>query len=146
MSAQTVPRQAYHRLPNGQYEVFVEDVSGRKNRHFFWASRTDSAVIIDTLPFDAVPADMEFGEKDTRRTRCRVYSRSRQSAPPCQEEPTSFSDFVAQQPNHVQRLLRECDLTEKATLKVVDLIYSTPSFVCGTDGGLLNGLGTFGYV
>jgi hypothetical protein len=49
ISAKTVPRQAYHRLPNGQYEVFVEDVSGRKKRHFFWASRTDSAVIIDTL-------------------------------------------------------------------------------------------------
>jgi hypothetical protein len=24
--------------------------------------------------------------------------------------------------------------------------FSTSSFVCGTDGGLLNGLGTFGYV
>jgi hypothetical protein len=31
MSAQTVPRQAYHRLPDGKYEVFVEEVSGRNN-------------------------------------------------------------------------------------------------------------------
>jgi hypothetical protein len=72
MSAQTVPRQAYHRLPDGKYEVFVEEVSGRNNRHFFWASRTDSAVIIDTLPFDAVPAEMEFGKKDKRK-RCKVF-------------------------------------------------------------------------
>jgi hypothetical protein len=80
--------------------AFVEEVSGRNHRHFFWASRTDSAVIIDTLPFDAVPAEMEFGKRDKRRKRCQVFSRSRQSTPPCQEEPTSFSEYVAQQPNH----------------------------------------------
>jgi hypothetical protein len=75
--------------------AFVEEVSGRNHRHFFWASRTDSAVIIDTLPFDAVPAEMEFGKRDKRRKRCQVFSRSRQSTPPCQEEPTSFSEYVA---------------------------------------------------
>jgi hypothetical protein len=35
MSTQTVPLQAYHRLPDGKYEVFVEEVSGRNNQHFF---------------------------------------------------------------------------------------------------------------
>jgi hypothetical protein len=50
---------------------------------------------------------------------------------------------TAHKNDHVQRLLRE---SENATLKLVSLIHSTRSFVCGTDGGLLNGLGTFGYV
>jgi hypothetical protein len=40
----------------------------------------------------------------------------------------------------------ECDLSRDATLKLVSLIYSSRSLLCGTDGGLLNGLGTFGYV
>jgi hypothetical protein len=30
MTAQTVPRQAYHRLPDGKYEV--EEVLGRNNQ------------------------------------------------------------------------------------------------------------------
>jgi hypothetical protein len=32
----------------------VEEVAGHNNQHFFWASRTDSAVIIDTLPFNGL--------------------------------------------------------------------------------------------
>jgi hypothetical protein len=121
-------------------------VSGRTTQHLFWASRTASVDTIDTVPFDAVPAEMQFGKKDKLRKRCKELHRSRQSAPPCQEEPTSFPEYVAQHPNHVQRLLRECNLSENATLKLVSLIYSTRTFLCGTDGGLLNGLGTFGYV
>jgi ribonuclease HI len=89
---------------------------------------------------------MQFSKNGKHRKRCKVLHRSRQPTPPCQEEPTSFPEYVAQQPNHVQRLLRECDLSENATLKLVSLIHSTRTFVCGTDGGLLNGLGTFGYV
>jgi hypothetical protein len=48
----------------------VEEASGRNNRHFFWASRTDSAVIIDTyirLLLDAGPIEMELWKKDKRR-------------------------------------------------------------------------------
>ena len=37
-------------------------------------------------------------------------------------------------------------LSKNATHKLVSLIYSSRSLLCGTDGGLLNGLGTFGYV
>jgi hypothetical protein len=93
-----------------------------------------------------VPAEIQFGKKCKLRNRCKVLHRSRQPTPPRQEEPTSFPEYVAQQPNHVQRLPRECDLSENATLKLVSLIHSTRSFVCGSDGGLLNRLGTFGYL
>jgi hypothetical protein len=73
MSAQTVPRQAFHRLPDGKYEVFVEEVSGRTTQHSFWASRSASADTIDTVPFDAVPAEMQFGKKDKLRKRCKYF-------------------------------------------------------------------------
>jgi hypothetical protein len=68
------------------------------------------------------------------------------SSPPCRAAPTSFSEYVAQQPNHVRRILRECDLSENATQILVSLICSPGSFSGGSDGGLLNGLCTFGFV
>jgi hypothetical protein len=84
--------------------------------------------------------------KGKQNVRDNVFHRARQVPPPCREEPTSFLEYVAQQPRHVQHLLRECDLSENATLKLVSFIYSSRSLLCGTDGGLLNGFGTFGFV
>jgi hypothetical protein len=59
--------------------------------------------------------------------------------------PTSFSEYVAQQPIHVRRILRDCDLSETTTQNAVSLICSG-SLYGRTDGGLLNELGTFGFV
>jgi hypothetical protein len=73
MSAQTVPRQAFHRPPDGKYEVFVEEVSGRTTQHSFWASRTASAETIDTVPFDAVPAEMQFGKSASFATDVKYF-------------------------------------------------------------------------
>jgi hypothetical protein len=96
MSAQTIPRQAFYRLPGGKDEVFVEEVSEHTTQHSFWASRTASADTIDTVPFDAVRAEMYFSKQGKHRKRCKVLHRSRQPTPPCQEEPTSFPEYVAQ--------------------------------------------------
>jgi ribonuclease HI len=143
VSAQTAPREVFSRLPTGSYEVF-EEVKGRKSNHSFWVSSTGTKVI-DTLPFDAVPAEMKVTAK--KRERCRIIHRDKMSSPPGREEPTSFAEYVAQQPNHVRRLLSKCDLSETVTLKLVSLICSPGTTLSGgTDGGLLNGLGTFGFV
>jgi ribonuclease HI len=100
--------------------------------------------VIDTLPFDVVPADMQVTKNNVKH--CKVLSRSKMSLPPSREEATTFSEYVAQQPNHVRHLLRHCDLSEITTQKLVSLIRSPGPFYGGTDGGLLNELGTYGFV
>jgi hypothetical protein len=50
------PREAFCRLPDGSYEVFEEKAGLTSNRSL-WVSGTASKVI-DTLPFDVVPAEM----------------------------------------------------------------------------------------
>jgi hypothetical protein len=122
-----------------QYEVFVEGVSDAITNTSFgclvpipqsllthylstlcrqkWSSRKRTCVANDVEYFPAPGSPLLL----VRRSR------------------PAFSEYVAQQPNHVQRLLRERDLSENATLNLVSLIHSTRSFVCGTDGGLLNG-------
>jgi hypothetical protein len=140
---ETASREVFRRLPNGSYEVF-EELAGRKSSHSFLVSSTVIKVT-DTLPFDVVPAEMQVTKK--KRVRCsRIIHRDKMSSPPCRAEPSCFSEYVAQQPHHVRRILRECDLSETATQKLLSLICSPGSFSGGTDGGLLNGLGTFGYV
>jgi hypothetical protein len=142
VSAQTSPREVFRRLPDGSYEVF-EEVTTRKSSHFFLVSSTVTKVT-DTLPFDAVPAEMQVTK--TKHTRCKIIHRGQMSSPPCRAAPTSFFEYVQQQPNHVRRILSDCVLTENATQKFVSLICSPGSFSGGTDGGLLNELGTFGFV
>jgi hypothetical protein len=145
VSVDTVPREVYRRLPNGSYEVFAEEegrVSARSVS--LWVSGTASKEI-DTLPFDVVPAEMQVTRNNVKSSK--VLYRDKKSAPPSRaEEATSFSEYVAQQPHHIKRLLRQCDLSEITTLKLVSLINSKGLFYGGTDGGLLNELGTFGFV
>jgi hypothetical protein len=141
VSSATVPREVFCRQPDGTYEVFEESI-GRKSSHSFWVSST-AVKVTDTLPFDVVPAEMQGTAK--KRERCKIIHRDKTTPPLCRAEPSSFSEYVAQQPNHVRRLFRNCDLSESATQKVVSLICSG-TFFGGTDGGLLNELGTFGFV
>jgi ribonuclease HI len=142
VSVDTVPREVFRRLPDGNYEVF-EEAAGRNSTRFLWVSSTTSKVT-DTLPFDVVPAEMQVTTKKVKQSK--VLHRGQTFTPPSRAEATSFSEYVAQQPPHVQRLLRHCDLTEITTRKLVTLISSPRPFDGGTDGGLLNEFGTFGYV
>ena len=42
--------------------------------------------------------------------------------------------------------MRDCDLSEAAAARVASVIYSHDALHSGTDGGLTDGLGTFGFV
>ena len=93
---------------------------------------------------DAVPAEMQVTAK--KRKRCKIVYRAQLPSPPCRAEPATFVEYVARQPHHVRRLLRDCDLTETFPQAFVSLICSSGTLNEGTDGGFLNGLGTFGFV
>ena len=61
-------------------------------------------------------------------------------------DPTTFEEFVRlHQPSHISSLLEYADLSEEAATSLADLIMSDNECHCGTDGGLLEGEGTFGF-
>jgi hypothetical protein len=60
--------------------------------------------------------------------------------------PRSFRDFVHAQEPHIRELLENGNLTESTTGAYAALLISTPNLHCGTDGGVLLGEGTYGYV
>jgi ribonuclease HI len=143
VSAQTSPREVFRRLPDGSYEVF-EEVITRKSSYSFWVSSTVTKVT-DTLPFDVVPAEMQVTKK--KRERCKIIHRGQT----CHLHPVGRRrlvslDMFSNSLTMSDVFLSDCVLTEKATQKFVSLICSPGSFSGGTDGGLLNELGTFGFV
>jgi hypothetical protein len=143
VSAETAPREVFQRLSDGSYEVF-EEGSRPQSSHSFWVSSTVTKAT-NTLLFDAVPAEMEVPPK--KHEWCNMIHRDKMSSPPNRLEPTTFPEYVADQPNHVRQLLHECDLSEITTQKRVSLICSPGAFSGGTNGWLLkNGLGTFGFL
>jgi hypothetical protein len=104
----------------------------------------DSAIHLSEALWPRQASPMQYTAK--KRERCKIILRDKTTSPPCRAVPSSFSEYVAPQPNHVRRLFRNCDLSESATQKLVSLICSSGTFSGGTDGGLLNELGTFGFV
>ena len=62
------------------------------------------------------------------------------------ERSSDFSDFVNCQPEHIRHLLSEADLTNETAAEVATHVLTTDQLYCGSDGGLLNGKGTFGFV
>jgi hypothetical protein len=109
-----------------------------------WVSSRFSKVI-GTLPFDVVPAEMQVTTNNVKY--CKVLCRGKSLPAPCRVyEATSFSEYVAQQPKYVRRILSDCDLTETATQKLLSLLRFPGPVYGGTGSGLLNGLGTFGFV
>ena len=60
--------------------------------------------------------------------------------------PKTFTEYVLKQEAHIQQILGYSDKTEDTAAKVAQHLYCAKNIVAGTDGGLLNGNGTFGYV
>jgi hypothetical protein len=143
VSADKFSHEVFCRLPNGSYEVFEEKDGGTAHRSLWVSGRSSKE--IDTLPFDVVPAEMQVTTNNVKH--CEVLYRGKSLPAPCRVKATSFSEYVAQQPKHVRRILSDCDLTETITQKLVSLLRSSdPVYGGGTDGGLLYELGTFGFV
>jgi hypothetical protein len=101
--------------------------------------------IVNRVPRGSVPAAKGSPRRDGQCTL--TY---RQSAPQNVRseitQPQSFTDYVGAQDTHILHLLEHADLTEDAAGKVISQLYQQRSIAAGTDGGLLNGSGTFGYV
>jgi hypothetical protein len=144
VSVDSGPREAFRRPPDGSYEVFEEEAGLTSNCNRSLLVSGTASKVIDTLPFDVVPAEIQVTKNIVKY--CKVLYRGKTSLPPSREEATTFSEYVAQQPNHVRRRLRHSDLSETTKQKLVSLIRSPGRFYGRTDGGLLHEFGTFGFV
>lgn len=96
---------------------------------------------VSSPPDGCIPASLGPPRKDGR---CHAYFRllARPVEPP--HFGTSFSEYVATQPQQILSTLEHCNLTDSATCLVADRIYSRTSLEAGTNGGLLASIGTFG--
>jgi hypothetical protein len=70
-------------------------------------SRTVSKTI-ETLPFEVVPAEIQATTK--KHEHSKVFHRGKTS-PPQSGGADELREYVAQQPTHIRRLLRDCDLS-----------------------------------
>ena len=140
MSSGTV--ECYVKRPDGAYNMFRNNQSsnGRYSQVHEHPIGT-----VDSLPQNSVPAVM--GNRN-RAGQCRILSR--QLVPRvnimCSEPATSFAEYVSTQDIHVQQLLEYADLSEESAHKVALQLYAQRRIVAGTDGGLTNGNGTFGFI
>jgi hypothetical protein len=126
VSADKFSREIFCRIPNGFYEVFEEKDGGTSHRSLWVSGRSHK--VIDTLPFDVVPVEKH----------CKVlYREARVYLHPVGWRRLASLNTLL---NSIQS---DCDLTETATQT---LLRSSGPVYGGTDGGLLNELGTFGFV
>jgi hypothetical protein len=102
--------------------------------------------VVDTLPAGTVPAELGHKRKNGVR---RVYWRPRsipiEAISQDQSSVATFSQYVEQQPRHIKKLLQYCDLTNEAAAATVSA-FSEGKLDVGSDGGLLDLRGTFGFV
>jgi hypothetical protein len=69
-------------------------------------------------------------------------------APPQQNDANvhSFQAYVARQAPYIRTILKHANLSDKTAAVVAATDDSENPLHCGSDGGLLNGIGTFGFV
>ena len=143
-TGQTI-NEVYLIREDGNFDVHPQYKFSRSGRLFV---RATPYKVVDSVPWCAVPASLGKQYKKNAFN-CQVYCRGivddsvfgRPDVPP-----ESLAEFVGQQPPHIKHLLRHCDLTEATAKSLVDLVYAGATLDSGTDGGMLNGLGTFGFV
>jgi hypothetical protein len=60
---------------------------------------------------------------------------------------STFAIFVQSQDEYIRKILQHADLSDETATAIAAQVDGDTPLYCGTDdGGLLNGLGTFGYV
>ena len=130
----------YNKRVDGDYDVHIRRATGRNGTSTVLRSVATTTV----LPLEVVPADMT---PIARKRYTGVTSRGR--IPQTQSEMNeaqTFAEYVAAQPQHIRRILIDCDLSATTASTMVEKLYECDTISIGTDGGLLAKIGTFGYV
>ena len=141
-SAMSGQPELFCRNNNGEYDVYVDDAGS------FGKYTMVSAVsrgIVDRCPSDAVPAFTGPRRKDGRqRVSYRTCMSHHQSGGV--HNVSSFGEYVKTQEMHIRQTLQHADLSDATASAVAQHVSGDKSIYSGSDGGLLNGIGTFGFV
>jgi ribonuclease HI len=127
---------------NGLYDRY-QSVTPGTGRQF--SVHGQPCGIVDSVPPSSVPAEMGSQRRDGRR---QVQFRLRQlrTREELINQSTTFEEFVNRQGVHIQQTMQYSDQSDDTATKIIQQIYTAKQLVAGTDGGLLNDNGTFGYV
>ena len=134
--------EVYDLRADGDYDLY-RNVHPIKGRQYHVQGQPSGQV--DLVPQSAIPASLGKHQRNGQR---RVLFRkwTTRNEVTHNEVPLTFSEYVSQQDEHIQQLMGNTNLTEDTAKKVAQHLYRTKIIVAGTDGGLLNGDGTFGYL
>ena len=99
---------------------------------------------VDMCPADSVLASLGQRRSDGKQ---RASFRSRMTLQQHNaKDAQSFQAYVASQATYIRTILKNADLSDKSAAAVAATVNSANPLHCGSDGGLLNGIGTFGFV
>ena len=140
-SAMSGQSEIFCRQKDGLYSVHRASGTGY-GKHILVSSKMSG--LSDRYPADAVPASLGPRRKDGRQ---RVNFRIRQPSHIYREVGSvNFASYVQSQEQYIRTTLQHSDLSEQTAAAIAEHIANGRDLACGTDGGLLNGFGTFGYV
>jgi hypothetical protein len=129
---------------NGQYDRY-QTVTQGTGRQLFVQGQPSGTV--NLVPPHSVPAEMGTQQRNGQRpVQLRAQQHRHRTRDQLIEQPTTFDDFVKQQGAHIQQTMQYLDQSNATAAKIITQLYTAKQLVAGTDGGLLNDDGTFGYV
>jgi len=144
VAVSTPTLEVYVKQTDGSYKVHQKATLEQNSRLSYVASASDSTVL--EPPLNAIPVTLKSSRGGT------LYSVSMRGKQPdavaalSRAECDTFEKFCSIQPSHVREVLKHCDKTDVSSLAVADLIEERNHIDCAPDGGMLDGIGTFGFV
>jgi hypothetical protein len=134
--------EAYVLRDGGNYNLF-RNTQPTKGRQYYVHGQPYRQV--DSIPLSAISALLGRHRGNGLRS---VMFRTRKEANGLRAimSPKTFDEYVSSQEAHIQQIVGHSDQSEDTADKVAEQLYCAKHIMAGTDGGLLNGDGTFGYV
>ena len=134
--------EVFCRQSNGLYNVYTDKLV-TSGKHTFISYTIQGTV--EHVPSDTVPASLGPVRKDGRR-RVSWRARDTQFSVPPNANIHNFASFVQNQAPHIQSILQHSDLSDNSALLIANHIRQSLPLSCGSDGGIPQGRGTFGFV
>jgi hypothetical protein len=135
--------EIFHRQLDGEYKVY-----GNNGKSFGKYTSVSSELRgrVDKIRADAVPASPGPRRKDGRQ---RVTLRNRKPHTTVSLDDLtnlSFASYVQSQDDHIRSILQYANVSNECAAAVANQINSEAPLFGGTNGGLMKGRGTFGFV
>lgn len=130
----------YTKREDRDYDIHKWRATGRNGTSSVLRTESKTAVLPDGLvPADMTPIKQKRYTGVTSRGSLQYTTQFQDMHDAC-----TFAEYVAAQPQHVRSILIDCDLSSNTSSKMAEKLYECDTISTGTDGGLLDKIGTFG--